>query len=286
MGRYRRVDTRIWNDSKFRELKDDAKLLFFFIMTHQHMTSLGAMRGSKSGFASELGWSVKKFSAAFSPITESGMVEYEEKTSFIYLPNFLKYNGPENPNVVKSWGLVLEQIPECEGRQRMIRKTAEFMKALPDAFREALPKELREPLATPVPDPEPFPFPDPVPDSLSPEDLSNTEISTVRKQQNGNGRTNGHEKDFQKFWGPVEGHLRNQVVEDVFQTYYAGCRILQMSSQHVLLAVPRALLERNGNADATAKLLTNTIQQSKTGLLRDRELKIVSIEDVIQEGLL
>ncbi len=44
MGRYRKVETRIWNDATFRSLSDDGKLLFLFVLTHPSQTSLGAMR--------------------------------------------------------------------------------------------------------------------------------------------------------------------------------------------------------------------------------------------------
>ena len=46
MGKYRKVDPKIWNDEKFRELSDSAKLLFLFLLTHPHMTPLGAMRAT------------------------------------------------------------------------------------------------------------------------------------------------------------------------------------------------------------------------------------------------
>ena len=54
MGRYRKIDPRIWNDEAFRALSDRGKLVFLFILTHPHMTSLGAMRASTLGLAAEL----------------------------------------------------------------------------------------------------------------------------------------------------------------------------------------------------------------------------------------
>jgi hypothetical protein len=56
MARYRKIDPRIWNDQKFRELSDDAKIVFFLLLTHPHMTALGAMRATVAGLAAELGW--------------------------------------------------------------------------------------------------------------------------------------------------------------------------------------------------------------------------------------
>jgi uncharacterized protein YdaU (DUF1376 family) len=117
-------------------------------------------------------------------------------------------------------------------------------------------------------------------------DLSNTpvripDIPSVRKEARHSGRTNGKtKKEFQKFWGPVEGYIRGQVVRESFQLYYAGCRILEMTAGYVVLAVPRALIERNHGVGTTAKLLAHTIEKSGTELLRDRALRVLPLEDL------
>ena len=40
MGRYRKIDTRTWNDQKFNELSDYGKLVFFLLLSHPHLTSI------------------------------------------------------------------------------------------------------------------------------------------------------------------------------------------------------------------------------------------------------
>jgi hypothetical protein len=54
MGRYRKIDPRIHNDAKFRALSERGKLLLFTILTHPHMTALGAMRATESGLCEEM----------------------------------------------------------------------------------------------------------------------------------------------------------------------------------------------------------------------------------------
>lgn len=60
MGHYRKIDTRVWNDQKFNELTDNGKLVFFLLLTHPYLTSIGAMRASLPGLACELGWPLEK----------------------------------------------------------------------------------------------------------------------------------------------------------------------------------------------------------------------------------
>lgn len=153
MARYRKIETRIWNDEKFRDLSDHAKLAFFFLLTHPHMTSIGAMRATIRGLASEIGWTEKAFREAFGEAFRKGMCEYDEKACFVGLPNFLKYNGPESPNVVKSWSESLDLIPECVLKVRLITRvkafteglTKAFAEALPEAFRKGMPNQEQEP---------------------------------------------------------------------------------------------------------------------------------------------
>lgn len=150
MARYRKIDPRIWNDAKFRALTDAGKLAFLFTLTHPHMTALGAMRASVPGLASEIGWTPKAFQEAFHEALSKGMAEHDEEACFVWLPNFLKYNLPESPNVVKAWSASLDLIPECDLKNKAIQSAKDlaegmseaFAKALPEAFAKALPKPM------------------------------------------------------------------------------------------------------------------------------------------------
>lgn len=140
MAKYRKVDPRIWNDEKFRRFSQTGKLVFLFLMTHPHMTALGAMRATTAGLAAELEMSPKAFGEAFHEAFLKGMVEYDQQACFIALPRFLRYNGPESPNVVKAWSSSLELLPECPLKGKLIQRVKDFAEALPEAFHEALPE--------------------------------------------------------------------------------------------------------------------------------------------------
>lgn len=140
MARYRKVDPRIWNDAKFRELSDSAKLVFFMLLTHPSMTALGAMRATSAGLAAEMGWSTEAFAEAFGEVIAKGMAEHDAKACFVGLPKFVRYNEPESPNVVKAWVGALDLLPECELRTRAIARAVDYVKAKGKAFAEALPE--------------------------------------------------------------------------------------------------------------------------------------------------
>lgn len=144
MAKYRKIDPKIWNDQKFNRLSNNGKLVFFMLLTHPHMTALGAMRGNCPGLAAEIGWTEKAFREAFQEAQSKDMLKHDEKASIIWLPKFLKYNKPESPNVVKSWGNALDYLPECNLKFQLIQHIKDYIKALPKAFQEALPKAFRK----------------------------------------------------------------------------------------------------------------------------------------------
>lgn len=157
MARYRKIDPRIWNDEKFRSLSHEAQRAFFFVLTHPSMTGLGAFRISRAGMAEELGLDPKGFAIPFQELLEKGLVKYDEKAFLIYAPNFLKYNQPENPNVIKGWAMALDLLPECALKDEVLRraescaaKTDAGLKAFRTAFGE-LPKGLAKGLGEPFP---------------------------------------------------------------------------------------------------------------------------------------
>jgi hypothetical protein len=113
MARYRKIDPRIWNDEKFASLSHEGQRAFLFILTHPSMTSLGAFRATKEGIEAELGIDTKGLSKPFQELLSKGLIKYDESCFLVFAPNFLKYNQPENPNVVKGWAGCLDLLPEC-----------------------------------------------------------------------------------------------------------------------------------------------------------------------------
>lgn len=114
MAKYRKIDPRIWNDKKFRSFTDDGKLVFLFLLTHPHMTSVGAMRTTQPGLAAELNWRPERFTTAFASLEDAEVIRFDSHATFLWLPRFVRYNQPESPNVVAAWRGQLDELPECE----------------------------------------------------------------------------------------------------------------------------------------------------------------------------
>jgi hypothetical protein len=152
MPRYSKIPRSIWNESTFRGLSGYAKLTYFLFLSFPHQTSVGAMRATVPGLAAELGCSVRRLRSAVNQLIEAGYIEVDDDASYIGIRDFLRWNRPENPNVMKSWVSVLELLPDCrhkdhlcEGLREMAEELGEpFLKAFREAFRKGLPIQKQE----------------------------------------------------------------------------------------------------------------------------------------------
>lgn len=145
MAKYRKISPKIWNDAKFRALSDDAKLVFFMLLTHPLTSALGTLRAYPQGLAPEIGWEEKGFRKAFQEVLEKGMAKCAEKDGLIWLPNFMRHNAPESPNVLRSWAGALEDCPECPMKNEIFESVEAFVEGLPQSFREAFADTFRRP---------------------------------------------------------------------------------------------------------------------------------------------
>jgi hypothetical protein len=119
------------------------------------MTALGAMRGTTAGLSEELGWPVEAFRDAFNDILAQDMVEQDVKACLIALPNFIKYNRPESPNVVKAWIGALDLLPECDMKQTVVQRAQRFIDEMDKGFQDAFRKTFLNGMANQEPEPEP-----------------------------------------------------------------------------------------------------------------------------------
>jgi hypothetical protein len=143
MARYRKISVCIWNDEKFNALSDDGQLIFLFILTHPNMTSIGAMRTTIEGLAAEKGWTVERLSKAFLEASSKGMLEYDKTAKCLILPNFIKHNRPESPNVITGWIKVIDLVPECYLKYKQLDNISSTISLMGEAFRKAF-QSLRE----------------------------------------------------------------------------------------------------------------------------------------------
>ena len=133
MAHYRKIDVAIWNDDKFSTLKIGGKLAFLFLMSHPNMTGIGAMRATLSGLSAELGVSQKDFAEVF----KAKLAIFSTAESCVFIPNFIKYQGCESLNVLKSWVSQIQFIPHGKTKDMALAYLYAFVQGKTEAFRLA-----------------------------------------------------------------------------------------------------------------------------------------------------
>jgi hypothetical protein len=155
-GRYRKVQVSMWTDENFRGLSSapSGKALWFFLLTGPQTGPIpGLYRAGRAAMAEELDWPLDDFYDKFAELESRSMVQADFKARLVWLPNALKHNLPESPNVVKSWRAELAVLPDCDLKREAlacIRLTlADMGDPFVEAFDEALSGVEKEAVAKP-----------------------------------------------------------------------------------------------------------------------------------------
>ena len=138
MSRYRKIEVRTWSDEKFRALsamQPSGQGLWFFLLTGPHTGPIpGLFRAGRAAMAEELGWPMEAFDEAFEEVSAQGMAKADFVARLMWLPNAIKHNKPESPNVVKSWSAEFDLLPECPLKLEALEALKTFICALGPGF--------------------------------------------------------------------------------------------------------------------------------------------------------
>ena len=137
--RFARISVSIWNDAKFQELSTAAKLIFFFLLTTQHLTLLGLVPLQKAAIGSMCGLSKQQSARALDELIHQKMIEYDVAGLF-WLRNFFKHTPPDNSNVVLAWAVASDLCPECGLKDRVLAEAGEHCLRRGDEFLRAFMK--------------------------------------------------------------------------------------------------------------------------------------------------
>lgn len=127
---YRKIDIRVYGDEKFRRLSPlppSGQSLWLYLLAPPESTPIpGVIRAGRAALAESLGWPLEAFEEAFREVFREGMAEACWESRLVWLPNALRYNFPESPNVIKGWAKHWDAVPECALKLRIYHALAAF----------------------------------------------------------------------------------------------------------------------------------------------------------------
>ena len=138
--RYVRVANKIWQDEKIKNLSDDAKLLYLYVLTSPHSNMAGYYVLPKPYVAYDLNWLPERLDKAFAELLRTGLIKYCEQSDVILIPNFLKYNPIQNKNQAIGANRRILELPQNGLIDEFITVAKRFAKGLDKEICQGLAK--------------------------------------------------------------------------------------------------------------------------------------------------
>lgn len=224
MAVYSKVERRIWRDEKVRPLSDDGKTCFLYLLTSPHGNIMGMYVLSAGYGASDLNWSVERFSKAFQEVLAQGFISYDNATDLVLVKKYLVHNPIENPNQVTAALKMLAELPTSQLFAELDTILEQLAERFAKQFMEPLRKQLAERLG------ERYAKPVSVTVSVTVEEKASSIVSTDLVA------SSDFDSEIQQ--PPCPGCLKHP---DTRKKYLAQCQRLDLALGHLTMSNPNAV---------------------------------------------
>ena len=124
--RYGIVRASLWNGSKKWKATrgdDDARLMYFYLLTCPHRTSVGCYILPTEYAAIDLDWTEDRISDALSSLVAVDLISWDLNEDVVRIVDAIEKDGPKNPSAAKGMLDAALALPDC-------REKAECLSAL------------------------------------------------------------------------------------------------------------------------------------------------------------
>jgi hypothetical protein len=111
MRDYGKVYTAFWTSEDTRNLSEDGRILAIYLLTCTHGNMLGCFRLTDAYAADDLKWGIERVSKGFEELYTNGFSYRCNKTFWVFIRQYLKWNQFENPNVGMAAGKLFDALP-------------------------------------------------------------------------------------------------------------------------------------------------------------------------------
>lgn len=111
MREYGKVYTSFWTSEDVTAMTEDERTLALYLLTCPHGNMLGCFRLPEAYASDDLKWSAERVSKGFSGLVAKGYIYRCERSNWVVILRYLKWNQFENPNVGKAAGKLFDSLP-------------------------------------------------------------------------------------------------------------------------------------------------------------------------------
>lgn len=135
MREYGQIQSSYWTHPDIQSLSTDTKLLGAYLLTCQHTNGLGCFRMPSGYIAIDLSINIETVKEGLLELLRNGFLRWCDKTEYVLIPDFLRWNPIINPNSAKARAKEFEVIPSKSGvYPNLINALLKYSKYFEDDF--------------------------------------------------------------------------------------------------------------------------------------------------------
>lgn len=140
----------IWDDSRFYEMSEIGRLVYFYVLSSPMGNGLGCFKAGVAAMAEEMRLSTKRFIEGFKEGLNKGLYEYDELHRVLLVPKYFYRNPPANPNGIKALSKEFLKIPTCKLKTKCYHIIRAWIGRQKESFAEPFEELFAEPLEEPL----------------------------------------------------------------------------------------------------------------------------------------
>lgn len=106
------VSPTLWHSKRFQRLSERAKLLFLYLLTGPHVSSIGCYRLPPGYVCTDLQWELPDWRSAMDELVSNCMVMEDIPTETIWIDNWQKFNKFLGTKTITGAEKKLRSLPE------------------------------------------------------------------------------------------------------------------------------------------------------------------------------
>lgn len=110
MREYGKVYTAFWTSEDVAAMTEDERTLALYLLTCPHGNMVGCFRLPEAYASDDLKWKSERVSKGFSGLISKGYIYRCDRSNWVVILRYLKWNQFENPNVGKAAGKLFESL--------------------------------------------------------------------------------------------------------------------------------------------------------------------------------
>lgn len=86
----------LWRSKRFRAASRNGKLLYLYLLTSGHQTSIGAFTLPDQYAVADLGWEIEEYRETRNELEASGLIGFDADTEEVYVCTWFRHSPPQN----------------------------------------------------------------------------------------------------------------------------------------------------------------------------------------------